>query len=69
MLATWTIYDHPTDFPDHYVAREFVDGKPTESFIQGSELDTIRQILIADFGLTCIPRDPTDDPVIVETWV
>ena len=68
-LNLWVIYDHPRDFPDHYVARLHVNGIPTESTIQASELEQLREVFLVDMRLTCIRRDPSDDPVIVETWL
>jgi len=69
----WTVYDHPTDYPDKYVARRFdVDGKgarPTESVIIHSDLDQLRDMLAFEMHLTCIARSPHDDPKIVETWM
>jgi hypothetical protein len=69
MISIWTIYDHPTDYPEHYVARLFHGETPTDSVIQSKDLDTIRGIMIADFGLTCLTRSPDDDPKIIETWL
>jgi hypothetical protein len=71
--AVWTIYDHPSDFPEHFVARRWEIGpgevRPTGSFIQASELEVLRTMLLTELGLTPIPRSPGDDPVIVETWM
>ena len=64
---TWTIYKHPLDYPNKYVARKFVLDKPTSEILVGGTLEEIRKLL--PLGLTCIDRHETDDPVIVETWL
>ena len=67
-LSIWTIYDHPKDLPDFFVARRFEIDKPTEDVIVASYLDTLRERMV-DKGLTRIYRSEDDDPVIVETWL
>jgi hypothetical protein len=72
VLALWTIYDHPTDFPNHYIARLFhVDkqgSRATATVVAADSLEALREPL-RNIGLTRLPRDPNDDPVIVETWL
>lgn len=71
-LAVWVIYDHPKDYPDFYVVRKQIAGngqvRPTGHYFLSNTLGPLRQIVEA-MGLTCIPRDPSDDPVIVECWI
>jgi hypothetical protein len=73
ILAMWTVYDHPTDYPNTFVARRFdIDGNgatPTASIIVAPDLTTLRDILAFQMGLTCLTRSPGDDPKIVETWL
>jgi hypothetical protein len=73
MLALWTVFDHPTDYPDKFVARRFeVDGygvKPTGSIIIMNDLDKLREMLEFEMHLTCLTRSPQDDPKIVEVWL
>jgi len=64
----WVIYDHPSDYPNSFVAREFVLDKPTENFIAIANLDELRGHFL-EIGLTCITRSPEDEPQIVETWL
>lgn len=69
ILSIWTVYDHPKDFPDCFVARRF-NGKtsqPTDDIITGS-LDIIRQSMEL-CALHRMPREPVDDPKIVEVWL
>lgn len=66
-LSLWTIYDHPDDFPHTHVARRFENDQPTDDVLVG-HVEVLRHYF-EDQGLTCLVRDPSDDPVIVETWV
>lgn len=67
-LQIWTIYDHPKDMPDVFVARLHVGLTPTDQTIVADDLDTIRRRL-RNKGYTRLPRQEADDPVIVETWL
>jgi hypothetical protein len=71
-LIMWTIFDHPSDYPNNFVAREchvMQDGKRVwGSFMLCPHIEPIReQMRLA--GLTCIGRQPEDDPVIIEVWL
>jgi hypothetical protein len=72
-LAMWTVYECPSDFPEHFVARRFeVDGsgaRPTPSIIMSNDIETLRDVLCFEMRLTVLARDPADDPKIVETWL
>ena len=73
-LSLWTVYDHPRDFSKSYVARMYTVGdggseQATEEILIATTLETLRYILEYEFTLTCIQRDPNDDPKIVETWL
>jgi len=72
-LAMWAVYDHPSDYPDKFVARRFdVDAsgpKPSASVIIMDDLDKLRDVLAFELHLTCLTRNEGDDPVIVETWL
>jgi len=67
----WVVYDHPSDYPDEYVARQHVVGvagqQPTDRMMTGT-LESIR-VALTNLGLVCITRSEEDDPVIVETWL
>jgi hypothetical protein len=72
VLSIWTIYERPRDYPDQCVARRFEvrrDGSsgPTNDMFVADTVDELR--LLLPHGLFCLTRKPTDDPVIVETWV
>jgi hypothetical protein len=69
-LLTWAIYDHPLDCPDSYVVRPFSTklGGPLTVHFEHAQLDTVRAALM-NLGLICMPRDETDPPFLVETWL
>jgi hypothetical protein len=73
VLNVWTIYDHPKDFPDTYVARRFEVGKGrelpivTNDTVQG-ELQIVRESF-RRCGLTCFTRNEQDEPQIIESWL
>lgn len=71
-LRIWTIYDHPSDFPDMFVVRphDVLPGGIVE-WAEGygcPDIEVLREHMRM-MGLTCIPRRPEDDPVIVESWL
>lgn len=71
-LHMWTVYDHPADFPDCFVARLYVVGSgpnfgATNRIVTGETLDAVRAQLPP--GLYNAGRQPGDDPKIVETWL
>lgn len=65
-LPMWTIYDHPRDYPHCYVARLFINDRPSNAVMTHATLQGLRAQLPP--GLFRMPRTPEDDPVIVETW-
>lgn len=70
-LTLYVIYDHPKDFPNHFVVRRnHVNGtyRVVDSFCH--VVDTIEQAReCIPQGLYRFDRDESDDPVIVETWM
>ena len=71
-LTIWTVYDHPSDFPNGFIARRFeVDAtgaRPTDDVMRSADLQPLRNILL-DKGLTCLARNENDEPQIVESWL
>jgi len=71
-LRMWTVYKHPSDYPNDYVARLFevdADGpRATASIVISPSLEFLREQMM-DMRLVCLTRDEGDDPVIVETWL
>src|SRR5215207_1400723 len=58
----WTIYDHPSDYPDAFVARKWLIGRgpqpvPAEVTMTAATLDELRRRMVM-LGLACISRWP-----------
>jgi len=74
LLSVWTVYDHPADFPNEYVARRFdvvpgsIEPMWTAALERSPLLGEIRARMEAR-GLFCIKRLPADDPKIIEVWL
>lgn len=68
-LFTWVIYDHPADYPEHYVVRPWVtDGGAIASFAART-FDTLEEArAVLPDGLTLSPL-PEPDPAILEVWL
>jgi hypothetical protein len=72
-LSMWTVYYRPRDNPDKWVARRFEigggwpDPLPTNDMFVADTLEELRALLPP--GLTCIPRNPGDHPVVIESWL
>jgi hypothetical protein len=69
-LLTWTIYDHPLDFPDDYVVRPFSSRLACALSVhfKHAQLEHVRGAL-QNLGLTCLSRTETDPPFVLETWI
>ena len=70
-LLIWTIYDHPLDYPDWFVARPHIirpkTSGPIPMHLIARDLDTLRALL--PDGLVRLERQAADDPCILENWV
>jgi hypothetical protein len=70
MMSMFAIYDHPRDFPEHFVVREWLVAKglvvPMQEYALASTLDEARAEIPP--GMVLIPRFENDDPKIVEVW-
>lgn len=70
-LDVYTIYDHPSDYPDKYVLRvhHAAAGQTRSEAVAClfDSLDAAREALPP--GLVCVGREMGDDPVIVESWI
>lgn len=68
----WVVYDHPTDIPHYFVARQhrtYADGS-TDVDPTAHTFDTLdhARAWLAAKGLLCLGRQEGDDPKIVESW-
>jgi hypothetical protein len=74
-LDVWTIYDHPSDYPNDFVARKTTIHKAVitvaRDVLKASSLEAIRALVQAHSPnvLDRFERNPDDDPVIVECWM
>lgn len=70
-LPMATIYEHPADYPDHFVVRIWEVG-PNDMRHAGvhlaNTLEGARRMVPQQFDY-CMPREPDDEPQIVETWI
>ena len=70
-LPMFVITDHPTDWPDFYVARLHLtlpEDVAMPLAIMDPDLEALQETLEA-LGLTKVMRNPDDDPIILETWL
>jgi hypothetical protein len=73
-LPMWVVYDHPSDYPNNYVARLWVWDDEAGAYVATDEqmvcpdLDVIRRQLHLR-GLVKLDRQRGDDTVILETWL
>lgn len=70
VLKMWTIYAHPADYPEGYVARQWIIGPGNEypgPARYRPDLEAARAALPE--GLYRLDRDPGDDPTVVESWI
>jgi hypothetical protein len=70
-LPHWVVMGPGTgDQPGVYLARLWAalpEPRHTGTLLRAATLDQLRELLPA--GLTCLLRQPADDPNIIETWI
>lgn len=69
-LLMFTIYEKPKDHPNGFMVRAWRVESKDPTPLEATRVDTLeeaRQLIPA--GMVKIPRDPSDDPVIVESWI
>ena len=64
----WVIYDHPEDYPDYYVARQWKDQEVCAGLMFSDRLDEVRSFL-RNLGLAPFTRSCEDDTKILEIWM
>lgn len=72
LLSIWTVFDHPADYPDSFVARRFEVHSGGVTFatpeaVFATSLEAVRAKLPP--GLYRMPRQHDDEPQIVESWI
>lgn len=65
----WVIYDHPLDFPEHFVVRVTWGMYQSPVAQLAPTLELARRIAIASGASFCLGRNPEDDPFIAECWI
>ena len=69
-LPMMTVYDHPTDYPDVYVARLFgAEGGPTNLIMTSYSLQDLRAGIKRSGFTARLSRDSNDDEKILEVWI
>lgn len=74
LLRMWTVYEHPADYPEGYVAREWVvtdeGDRATATAFYSETLDEIQGFFIEHYPqLVFMPRFENDEPHILGTWL
>lgn len=72
-ISIWTVYEHPDDFPDNYVARRFEvlagEVNATDQVIVTNSLPALQQHLRQYHGeLHAVPVLADDDCKVIEVW-
>lgn len=67
LLPMICLYDHPTDYPDKYVARVWDGNNPTRLIALADTPEEIRATIPSN--MTRLPRTEKDDPCIMEVWI
>lgn len=75
-LEIYTVYDHPKDYPYHFVVRKYTISRfssvpiPDETpFLISRKLRVIEVYMIEVMGLYFCPRSHGDDPVIIGSYI
>lgn len=71
-MTQWVIYDHPLDYPDHYVVRRWKvleNGElvPDQDCFLAKTLEDARSLVPR--GFWWFGRCTNDDPAILEVWI
>lgn len=71
VFPIFTVYFNPKDFPGKYVVRLFDADKPLRLITISDTLEKAQATIPQGppLGFHRVNRSPTDDPVIVETWL
>jgi len=61
------VYEHPTDYPDKFIARLWDCNVPTHIMATADTLEELRDKIPS--SMVRMDRHPKDDPCIVEVWI
>lgn len=65
----WTLYDHPQDYPNHFVVRTSWGPWHERRALLADTLELARLAVSMEGGEYRLVRDPLDDPKILESWL
>jgi hypothetical protein len=72
-MTVWAVYDHPTDYPEGYEAREYEirpgEYRSTRNVLQTPDLETLRRILREEMGKSVAHHFAKIDTTILEVWM
>ena len=66
-VEIWAVFDRPSEHPENYVARRFLNYVPTSDFILSLKLEEVEQAL-ADKGLVPV-KFKKENPKITQVWM
>jgi hypothetical protein len=70
-LVIWCLYEHPSDYPQQWVARACLldcsSARPVRNALLADSLEELRGLLPR--GLYRVDREPLDDPCLREVWL
>lgn len=71
-MKQYVLYDHPDDFPDHYIVREWniEEGRiaPKGIFARNKSLVFLMELMLHE-GMIFMNRSEEDDPKILGVWI
>lgn len=65
----WVIYDHPSDYPQYFVARLWFGTISAPDIKLCSNLALLRDAVASTGASYNLGRSTADDPAIVELWI
>jgi len=69
-LVLYTIYERPSDYPEGFVVTMWIVGPDLlRPSAKGFATDLEHARRLVPRGLYRMPREPGDDPCIVENWI
>lgn len=63
------VYDHPSDYPEYYIARIFNGDKPTDTIMIKDTLREIQEDIRSNTDMIFVLRGEEDDTCIVGVWL
>lgn len=63
------VYEHPSDYPEYYVARVFNADRPTDTIMLKDTLEEIQKDIRDNTNMMFMLRGAEDEPCIVGAWL